>query len=151
MRPTVLPVARWAGYEFEVIPEPAGDDVWSWLRPEPGIYVMSYPAKSGHWMPLYIGKSKNVASRIRYHSRWVDAWTHAVAEATSAAFLHVRGFVDSDDLPFFERMLIYSYNPPLNERLKNGVWHSLDPAIGPPLQDSGAVHPLMALSHSAIR
>lgn len=151
MRPTVLPLARWAGYEFEVIPDPAGNDVWSRLRPAPGIYVMSYPSKSGHWMPLYIGKSKNVARRIRQHSRWVDAWARAVTEATSAVFLHVRGFVDADDLPCFERMLIGSYNPPLNDRMKSRFSHLLDPAVGPLLADRRAVHPLMMLSHSAIR
>jgi len=77
----------------------------------PGLYIFAHVV-GGYWNPLYIGQADDFAARIPNHERWNSALQRGVTHV-HAAVVPLAANRDT-----WERRLIETHQPPMNEQLR---------------------------------
>lgn len=87
--------------EFQVL------DLQAQWNPVPGIYIFC-KVENGIWHPLYIGQTDNFSDRLPNHERRQEAIR------SGASHIHARVVQNAAERDQIEKILIQTYNPPLN-------------------------------------
>jgi len=77
-----------------------------------GIYIFTYRASSGTWLPLYVGQTDDFSARLPSHDRLNEAIR------LGATHIHACVIPLQKDRDLFEAALVRVLQPQLNEKLK---------------------------------
>jgi hypothetical protein len=77
----------------------------------PGLYIFAY-TDGLWWHPLYIGQADDLSMRLPYHER------RAEAIRRGATHIHAAHVPSSFNRDIFERLLIQTHKPPMNDHHK---------------------------------
>ena len=98
-----VPRVWWLSREFLVYQ--AGQVTWHGV---PGLYVFVRLDPVHGWVPLYVGQSENLSSRLSSHPKWPEA------ARMGATHIHARVETSQEERLRFENQLIAAYQPWLN-------------------------------------
>ena len=92
----------WHGHTFTIHPHSAA---WNNIG---GIYIFCGVSPQNHWIPLYIGKTNSLSTRIPQHEMWSQA------QRLGASHVHARVVPLASVRAVLEETLIRIYQPRLN-------------------------------------
>lgn len=94
-------MVAWMNWDFEVL------STESDFPPVGAVYIFTR-IKAGRWEPLYVGKAKDLDSRMSGHEKWQQALSLGMAH------VHVCRLSREADRVALEQALIDEFDPPLN-------------------------------------
>ena len=104
----------WAISSTETVEFEIYDNNLGWNK-APGVYIFSYQAASGVWLPLYVGQTDDFSARLPSHEK-LDRAIHLGATHIHARVVYQQPWRDQ-----IERYMIQQYQPPLNQQMKGGL------------------------------
>ncbi|MYB32453.1 MAG: hypothetical protein F4Y20_08055 [Acidobacteria bacterium] len=100
---TDVPRVWWLNHEFHVYQ--ANAVTWNAV---PGLYVFARLDLPHGWVPLYVGESGDLSSRLSGHPKWPEA------ARLGATHIHARIEPFGEERLKIEKQLIAAYQPWLN-------------------------------------
>ena len=109
---TTPQIVSWGGYEFTCY-DPSQTD-WNDV---PGVYIFARLSPDGRWWrAAYVGRTLSFKERLGdsniRHERWEEA------RGAGVTHVHARVVYDETERKTLEFMLIDTYDPPMNAKLR---------------------------------
>jgi predicted GIY-YIG superfamily endonuclease len=99
-------------------PGKSGKEYQYWIHPintefkdSPGNYIFAKETKPGHWLPVYIGQTNSLKTRLADHEK------EACAKRNGATHIHAHTSGGEAERLSEEKDLITHWKPPCNEQL----------------------------------
>ena len=98
-------------------PGKSGKEYKYWIYPigasfkdAPGNYIFAKESKPGHWLPVYIGQTNSLSTRLANHEK------ESCAKRNGATHIHAHLNEREADRLAEEKDLILRWKPPCNEQ-----------------------------------
>ena len=80
-----------------------------------GLYIFTYQASDGLWIPLYVGQTNDFSARLPSHERLDEAVRNG------ATHIHALAVPLQANRDSWEEKLIQYLQPPMNQQLRHGL------------------------------